>query len=83
MAVQPHTRSSAPPYRTGDRIVIDLGDAGEVEATVSMAIPTDSLDDHRRWRLLYRIDDTTTADLPVHCGDDGLGEYVRPVVARD
>ena len=82
MAGQPHAEMR-PPYATGDPIVLELGDGQQVDAVVSMVIPTSSLDDKRRWRLLYRIDDETTADLPVHCGDDGVGEYVRPARALE
>ena len=81
MSVQPQS-SARPPYETGDPIVLDLGDGQPIEAVVSMVIPTSSLDANRRWRLLYRIDDQTTADLPVHCGDDGRGEYVRPAISE-
>lgn len=82
MAVEPDS-TARPPYDTDDEIVLELGDGQQITATVSMVIPTNSLDAHRRWRLLYRIDDMTTADLPVHCGDDGYGEYVRPAITNE
>lgn len=66
------------PYTAGDRIRISLGDGDTIVATVSTVIPTPSLDPQQRWRILYRVDDTTTWDLPVHCGDDGHGEFCEP-----
>lgn len=63
------------PYRNGDRVRLRLGNE-VVEVTVSTVIPTDSLDPSRRWRLLYRVDGGDVRDVPVHCGDDGQGEFV-------
>lgn len=75
----------APPYEAGDRVVVSLDGAspGSTPAIVAHVVATGAGDPRRRWRLLCR----STADdrplgTPLHCGDDGVGEHVRPAPVR-
>lgn len=70
------------PFQRGDLIVVESPD-GDRLATVTSLVETDSMASWRRWRVLCRWADQpdTTVDIPLHCGDDGIGEAVRPAPA--
>lgn len=72
----------AKPFQPGELIVVE-GPEEDRLAVVSALVETDSAARWRRWRLLCRWVDRpdSTVDIPLHCGDDGIGERVRPAPA--
>jgi hypothetical protein len=72
--------SPAPPYRPGDRVIVDDGSGRERRAVVRLVMATDSLSPDRRWRIDYRFDDDpgTLQILPAYCAEDGTSLVIRP-----
>jgi hypothetical protein len=68
---------TTPPYAAGDRIVLGL-DEGPRSVIVSALVSLPAPDPSRRWRLLCRdAIDGSSIELPVYCGEDGVGDLVR------
>ena len=68
-----------PPYEAGERVLVQTAD-GQRRAVVSVCVETTSLDAQRRWRVLCRWEDeaASVVDDLLHCGDDGIGDRIRP-----